>query len=155
MRGEAEVRTSVGGAPVLEASVSEYTHPWPGKTLAPKRYGCCAWRLETNAQLYEGLRFGWLFYRGAAPWTLTSVTSVAQARPANYTASFASADAALARAWHVGAYAARLNMLPHTYSSILMDRGDRVALQGDSHPTLAAALASVRAPPGSQNHPPS
>jgi hypothetical protein len=33
-------------------------------------------------------------------------------------------------------------MMPYGFNSILMDRGDRVSIQGDGHPTMAAALAA-------------
>ena len=42
-----------------------------------------------------------------------------------------------------GAYGSRLNMMPYGFNSILIDRGDRVSIQGDGHPTMAA----VRVPP--------
>lgn len=32
------------------------------------------------------------------------------------------------------------------FGSILMDRGDRVSIQGDGHPTMAAALAAFASP---------
>ena len=33
-------------------------------------------------------------------------------------------------------------MMPYGFNSILMDRGDRVSIQGDGHPTMAAALVA-------------
>ena len=42
----------------------------------------------------------------------------------------------------VHSYGARLNMMPDGFNSILIDRGDRVSIQGDGHPTMAAALSA-------------
>eukprot|EP01043_Picozoa_sp_COSAG02_P057539 COSAG02_NODE_7002_length_3233_cov_3.705807_2_plen_663_part_01 len=36
--------------------------------------------------------------------------------------------------------------MPYGFNSILMDRGDRVSIQGDGHPTMAAALAAFPSP---------
>lgn len=129
---------------MILASVSEYSDPWPGKTKVPKQYGS-TFRLETNAQLYEGLRFGFLDFtikNASQQFTLGAVTTVAQIKPVNYTSFSVSSDL-LTKVWYTGAYGVRLNMLENVFGSILMDRGDRVCLQGDSHPTMAAGLASV------------
>ena len=32
--------------------------------------------------------------------------------------------------------------MPYGFNSILIDRGDRVSIQGDGHPTMAAALSA-------------
>ena len=37
-------------------------------------------------------------------------------------------------------------MMPYGFNSILMDRGDRVSIQGDRHPTMAAALVAFGSP---------
>ena len=65
-----------------------------------------------------------------------------QVKPVNYTGSFTSSDPVLTSSWYSGAYGSRLNMMPYGFNSILMDRGDRVSIQGDGHPTMAAALAA-------------
>ena len=42
---------------------------------------------------------------------------------------------------------ARARLPPHITPSILVERGDRVSIQGDGHPTMASALAAFGAPP--------
>ena len=36
--------------------------------------------------------------------------------------------------------------MPYGFNSILMDRGDRMSIQGDGHPTMAAALVAFGSP---------
>ena len=48
----------------------------------------------------------------------------------------------LTSAWYTGAYGSRLNMENNDFNSILMERGDRVSIQGDGHPAMAAALVA-------------
>ena len=161
----------------VRASVSEYDFPWQGKTRAPVRYNGTAgspaaptntFRLEPNAQLYEGLRYAWIFFdppRGApaaaveaagptprrAPAAAAAVTplarlagiaAVSRAKPLSYAGAFNSSDETLARSWYTGAYGVRLNMNGGDFGSILMERGDRVSIQGDGHPTMAASLVA-------------
>ena len=76
------------------------------------------------------------------PFHITSLKLVAQSKPANYSGAFASSDPELSTSWYTGAYGSRLNMMPYGFNSILMDRGDRVSIQGDGHPTMAAALVA-------------
>ena len=130
---------------------SEYNEPWPGKIQALKSYAGGQHRLETNAQLYEGVRFAWIIFdppattepaAEVAPWHITGLKIACQSKPVNYTGSFNSSDAVLAQSWYSGAYGSRLNMMPYGFNSILMDRGDRVSIQGDGHPTMAAALVA-------------
>ena len=143
-----------GGGCAVRASVSEYSEPWTGKTQAVKAYDGGLFRLETNAELYEGVRFAWILYEPAAPggraaplpFTVTQARAVAQVKPVNYTASFTSANPTLTAVWAAGALGSRLNMHENFFGSILMDRGDRVAIQGDGHPTMAAALAAFASP---------
>ena len=248
-------------AGAVRASISEYNEPWDGKTQTPKAYAGGRYRLETNDQLYEGVRYAWIFFEpekqspncaplgkedtdvelscpaaaggatnhiksikfaefgtatgdchtgfqpggcavdlapnltaacvgrstctihcimgschinggtpfsiggdpcpgtpkhitaqvecaqapgsgAATPWHITDLKLVAQSKPTNYTSSFKSSDPTLTAAWYSGAYGSRLNMMPYGFNSILMDRGDRVSIQGDGHPTMAAALAA-------------
>ena len=180
----------------VRASVSEYDFPWQGKTRAPVRYNGTAgspaaptntFRLEPNAQLYEGLRYAWIFFdpprgapaaaaeaagaagaaprrapaaaaeaagaAGAAPRRapaaaatplarLAGIAAVSRAKPLSYTGAFDSSDETLARSWYTGAYGVRLNMNGGDFGSILMERGDRVSIQGDGHPTMAASLVA-------------
>ena len=138
------------GQVVVKASISEYDEPWTGKTQPVKAYDGGLFRLETNAELYEGVRFAWIFYEGsveaAPPWTITKAHVVAQVKPVNYTSSFNSSDSTLTAVWHAGALGSRLNMHDQYFGSILMERGDRVSIQGDGHPTMAAALAAFASP---------
>lgn len=134
----------------VRLSVSEYNEPWPGKSQTPKEYANGAYRLETNSQLYEGVRYAWIIFDPPASslsattssWTIEGVKIVSQVKPVDYTGSFKSSDAVLEQAWYSGAYGSRLNMMPYGFNSILMDRGDRVSIQGDGHPTMAAALVA-------------
>jgi hypothetical protein len=244
----------------VRASISEYNEPWPGKTQIVKAYADGVYRLETNSELYEGVRFAWLFFdpvssppncvaHGAEaaavtvscpagsgaieaigfaefgtatgdcesgfakggcgvdlagnltkacvgktsctasciqgtctvegvplalggdpcpgtpkkltvsarcdrapppgpvpPWRITALRLVAQSKPANYSGAFGSSDPVLQQSWYTGAYGSRLNMMPYGFNSILMDRGDRVSIQGDGHPTMAAALVAFGSP---------
>ena len=64
----------VGGQ--LTVSVSEVNTRYPGKDLVPIKHGCCTYRLETNAALYEGARFAIVTVhpppRGAVPGNCTA-----------------------------------------------------------------------------------
>ena len=71
---------------------------------------------------------------------------MAQVKPLNYTGAFSSSDPLLTTIWGTGAYGSRLNTHEQYFGSILMDRGDRVSIQGDGHPTMAAALAAFASP---------
>ena len=144
---------SLGNATV-KASISEYSEPWTGKTKPVTAYDGGLFRLETNTpELYEGVRFAWIMYErsaggvaAAAPWTLLSPRLQAQVKPLNYTGHFESSDPVLTAVWRAGALGSRLNAHEQYYGSILMDRGDRVSIQGDGHPTMAAALAAFASP---------
>ena len=94
------------------ASISEYNEPWNGKTQKPKAYAGGKYRLETNPQLYEGVRYAWIFFDAqptaegegvAAPWHITGVKIVSQVKPVNYTGSFHSSDDVLTGSWYSGA----------------------------------------------------
>jgi hypothetical protein len=122
------------------ASLSEFNMPYPDKTRPLTKYGNHTYRLETNDQLYEGIRFTWLFF--TQPVILSNVNLVAKVKPINYTGYFWSSSSLLTRAWYTGAYGVRLNMEQDQLNSILIERGDRVAIQGDGHPTIAAALVA-------------
>ena len=111
---------------------------WAGQALkqqAPKRYGA-TFRLETNVQLYEGVRYGFVTLTAApsAPFTITAVRAVSQAKPVNYTGSFAAAgDDLVTRVWYSAAYTVRLNLERDYIGAVLVDRGDRVSWTGDAH----------------------
>lgn len=44
---------------VVKASLSEYAEPWFDKTMEVTQYSDGKFRLETNDELYEGLRYAW------------------------------------------------------------------------------------------------
>ena len=145
------------GAPLpacasLAAQISESNAPkGPPQALTPAPGAPLLLRLETNAALYDGLRYAWLFATaapGCAPIALAGVRAVAQALPLNYTGEFASSDTDLDRIWYTGAYSTRVNMLPGFLGSELRDRGDRAPpFQGDAHVAQSAALAAFLSPP--------
>ena len=69
----------------LEFGISEYTVPdYVGgfKVGSPKKYGT-TFRLETNGELYEGVRYGFLIVHQApsTPFTVTAFRAVSQAKP--------------------------------------------------------------------------
>ena len=139
-----EWKTNTSTAGVL-AAIGEYNQPYTKKTLVPTVYDNNTYRLETNPQLYEGVRYGWIFQeevKDFKPWKITSFELLSQIKPVNYTGSYNSTDNIINKIWYTGAYASRLNMNTNYFCSILIDRGDRVAIQGDGHPTMAAALVA-------------
>jgi alpha-L-rhamnosidase len=134
----------------VQAALSEFNIPYPGKMQPLVRYGNHTYRLETNKELYEGVRFTWLFVEfeeatattNIVPIQISNISLVAKVKPLNYTGSFSSSSKELTQAWYTGAYGVRLNMDEHFFNSILIERGDRVAIQGDGHPTMDAALVA-------------
>lgn len=113
----------------VRAAISEFN--MPQKTLSVTKYGS-TYRLETNEELYEGIRFVWLYFpQESAPFHITKLQLVAKIKPISYTGSFRAADEELTKIWYTGAYAVRLNMEADAFNSILVERGDRVAIQGD------------------------
>lgn len=134
----------------VELSISEYDVPavvnpgpaHPVKTLTPKRYGN-TFRLDLNAMLYEGVRFGWIHVRTFdRPWRITAVRAVCQAKPANYDGRFACSDPLLTRIWYAGAYTIRAGYEKDIMGAILMDRGDRSSWAGDCNPIQAGSLVA-------------
>jgi hypothetical protein len=104
-------------------------------------------RLETNLELYEGVRYGFLTVGNASgefvPFKLGVVRAVSQAKPVNYTGRFHSAtDPLLEKVWWTAAWTVRSNLLTEYFGSILMDRGDRESWTGDAHPAQATALVA-------------
>ena len=75
------------------------------------------------------------------PWTITDIRLVSKVKPAAYTGAFTSPDAELESVYYTAAYGVHNNMHTDRFGSILIDRGDRTAYQGDGHPTMAAAAA--------------
>ena len=113
----------------VQAAISEFNAPQ--KTRSVTKYGN-TYRLETNQELYEGIRFAWLYFENVTrPWHITKLTLVSKIKPINYTGFFEAFDTALTEAWYTGAYAVRLNMEADSFNSVLVERGDRVSIQGD------------------------
>jgi hypothetical protein len=121
---------------------------WVGgfKEDNPKKYGSgpTTYRLETNSELYEGVRFGFIRLAAAPtrPFTITGLRAVSQAKPVNYAGSFSSAgDPLLERVWYTAAYTVRATLQSTYMGSVLMDRGDRFSWTGDAHPSQATSMA--------------
>ena len=113
----------------VSASLSEFSEPFPGKKKPVTKYGT-TYRLETNDELYEGIRYTWIYFpTPSKPWRITSINLVAKIKPVNYTGSFSSSDDTLTKSWYTGAYGVRLNMEADQFNSVLIERGDRVSIQ--------------------------
>ena len=132
----------------LKCSLSEYDQPLAVKTKMPVKYGNSSYRLETNSVLYEVIRFAFVMFdpppmlKITHPIRLTNLRVVGQIRPVSYASYYSSPDRMLTKVWYTGAYGVRLNMHQNDFGTVLIERGDRVAIQGDQHPTIAAALTA-------------
>lgn len=111
------------------------------KQGTPKAYNG-TYRLETNAALYEGVRYAFISLSAAParPWHITAFRAVAQAKPVNYTGSYAG-DERTTRIYYAAAYTVRANLERDYMGAILEDRGDRYSWAGDAHVSQAASLA--------------
>ena len=109
-------------------------------------------QLQLNPELYDGLRYGWLYVRAGKgnfqPFTITEFTAVCQVLPINYAdrAFEASGPAGagakwLEEVWYTSTYTTRVDLLEQGFGSILMDRGDRISWTGDAHIAQKAALS--------------
>ena len=142
-------------APSRLHKVHNYTNPlfegW--KTEVPAPYAGGVYRLELNADLYEGLRYGFIHVNAScgaafAPFTITSIRAMAQVKPANWAAFASPGRPVLERAWYVGGYTVKLNLQATAMGSILDDRGDRtpkgafIGFAGDAHVTQATSMAA-------------
>jgi hypothetical protein len=126
----------------VEMSISEYNQPGPGKTKAPVKHGN-TYRLELNADLYEGVRFGWIHVKAPVkPWRITGIRAVCQVKPTNYDGSFSCSDPLLTKIWHMASYSVKASLCKDYFGAILMDRGDRMSWTGDAHTSQAAALVA-------------
>ena len=56
-----DLQDAVGGVAGVRVGLSEYDEPWPGKTRPVTIYADGVYRLETNPELYEGIRYVWIF----------------------------------------------------------------------------------------------
>ena len=126
----------------VEMSISEYNDLAPGKARTPVKHGN-TYRLELNAELYEGVQFAWINVKSASrPWHITGVRAVCQAKPVNYNGSFSCSDPLLTKIWYQSAYSVRASLCKDYFGAILLDRGDRISWTGDAHPSQAAALVA-------------
>jgi hypothetical protein len=139
----------------VTASISEYNTARPlsvNPTSALRAYGGGLYRLETNALLFDGLRYAFvgvtLGDAACGPLVITGARAVAQALPLNYVGAFNSSDEVLDRVYYAGAYAVRANAQPGFFGSELLSRGDRVPpFQGDAHVAQRVGLAVFGSPP--------
>ena len=126
----------------VEMSISEYNQPGPDKTKAPVKRGT-TYRLELNAELYEGVRFAWIHVKAPAkPWHITGIRAVCQVKPTNYDGSFSCSDPMLTKAWYMSAYGVKACLVSNYFSSILLERGDRIPWVGDAPASQAAGLVA-------------
>ena len=137
-------------------SISEYNLPAVVNVGGPLHYNKTAtpiayhghwfvtYRLELNALLYEGVRFGWLHVEthDGTPWHITGLRLVCQTKPQGYVGSFSSSNDELTRIWWTAAYTVRLNLMGSYMGSILMDRGDRFSWTGDAHTIQATSMVA-------------
>ena len=132
--------------PLLQLGSSEYTLVdiigTDVKQRVPIAYNG-TYRLETNKELYEGVRFGFISVSAppATPFTITGLRAVTQTKPVNYTGTYA-ADASSTRIWYTSAYTVRTNLERDYMGAILEDRGDRYSWAGDAHVSQAASLVA-------------
>ena len=136
----------------LTMSISEYNKPgntlnphYP-KTLKPIKYkenNITTYRLETNSELFDGIRYGFIHVSSQTnkPWHIIGLRIVSQIKPINYIGLFESKEyPILNKIWYSAAYCVKMNMLPNAMGSILMDRGDRIAFMGDDHIAFKIAM---------------
>ncbi len=126
----------------VEMSISEYNQPGPEKTKAPVKHGN-TYRLELNTELYEGVRFAWIHVKAPAkPWHITGIRAVCQVKPTNYDGGFSCSDPMLTKAWYMSAYGVKVCLVSNYFSSILLERGDRIPWVGDAPASQAAGLVA-------------
>jgi alpha-L-rhamnosidase len=143
---------SPSDAAALVVGISEYNVvDWVGgfKQGQAVAFPGGTYRLETNSELYEGVRYAFLTVPAAgpsSPFTITGLRLVVQAKAVNYTGSFSSpGDPVLESVWWAAAYTVRATLQADYMGSILMDRGDRFSWAGDAHPSQATAMAAFSA----------
>jgi alpha-L-rhamnosidase len=114
----------------------------PNKKDTLKKYGN-TYRLELNPQLYEGVRYAWIYIdHFSTPFTIKNIKLVCQAKPVNYTGSFSCSNEVVTKMWYTGAYTVRACYQQDYMGTILDDRGDRVSFTGDAHVAQAASLVA-------------
>lgn len=120
---------AASGAAVTIA-ISENRLIAPLEAYAPTRHND-TWRLESNKDLYEGVRYAFINItaaggrsragvargrrgssteQGFTAWHITGLRRVCQVVPTNYAGSFHSSDSNLDRIWWTGAYTVKVNV---------------------------------------------
>jgi alpha-L-rhamnosidase len=133
---------------LLRVGFSEWFEPLQNKWREPIVYpngDAFTLRLETNSELYEGVRYGYFNLSGAvsSPMIITAMRAVCQAKPVNYVGSFFSvSNPLLERIWWTAVYSVRVNIQETYFGAVLVDRGDRYAWVGDLHPTQATDMVA-------------
>lgn len=126
----------------VEMSISEYNEPGHHKAVAPVKHGN-TYRLEMNAELYDGVRFAWIHVKSVEkPWHITGIRAVCQVKPTNYAGRFSCSDPLLTKIWYMSSYGVKASLCKDYFGAILMDRGDRMSWTGDAHTSQAAALVA-------------
>ncbi len=126
----------------VEMAISEHNQTGVGKAGVPVKHGN-TYRLELNAELYEGVRFAWINVKSCAkPWRITGIRAVCQVKPVNYEGRFSCSDPMLEKTWYMSAYGVKASLCKDYFGAILMDRGDRMSWTGDAHAIQAAALVA-------------
>jgi alpha-L-rhamnosidase len=139
-------RPSTSDLSLIRLGLSEWSEPLQNKWREPIVYAngdFFTLRLETNTELYEGVRYGYFNLSGIVsnPLIITSMRAVSQAKPVNYTGSFFSANnLLLEKIWWTAVYSVRVNIQESYFGAVLVDRGDRYAWVGDLHPTQATDM---------------
>lgn len=115
-----------------------YKQGVPQECGAPGTY-----RLVTNKQLYEGVRYAFITMKTppTKPFTITGFRAVVQSKPVNYTGEF-SGDERTTKIWYAAAYTVRTNLEPDYMGAILEDRGDRYSWAGDAHVSQISSLVA-------------
>lgn len=131
------------------AAISEYNQPGvvnegaeaPLKYIEMQQDGS-TWRLSTNREHYEGVRFAWIDLSSCSdfPITIRNVRLACQTIPVNYKGSFLSDNTMFNKIWGTAAYSVKLNLLPDYIGAILMERSDRHSWTGDAYVSQAVAL---------------
>jgi hypothetical protein len=132
--------------------ISENRLPAPDESNHLTQYNT-TYRLELNAELYEGVRYAWMNIAAPNPneqafeeWTITGLRRTNQVVPTNYDGRFSCSDSQLQKLWYTGAYTTRVTFTVQKgqvfLGSILMERGDRIAFLGDAYVAQATALAA-------------
>ena len=136
-----DLKWKICSLPATTEALGNLCSVYPGtNATTPATY-----RLKTNADLYEGVRFAFLYVSSSAPvsFTIDAARAVVQTKPVNYTGHFSAPnDDLLTQVWWTAAWTVRAAFQKDFFGSVLIDRGDRESWTGDAHPIQAAALVA-------------